>query len=393
MNATGIKIERTSDKKRGLQQRACRLSFYKTPPQEETELDRLEEYAIARLQVLRRIDVLRAQGVTGDKLTTGVVEADSKFLFPSTTGSSSKTILEDHRSRDLISHFVLRMAYCKTEELRRWLLTNESQLFAIRLANARPSDVTPFLDDNGIKFPPISKAEKLKLRSQLTSAEGNISIAQYESLEFFKVPFTEVVNLVARRKVFLQGGFAYVSGDKVSSIAVERFRASLSKSLCLVSKSELIHHDDDSRIAPLVSSLSKIAYRYGGTLGGASSSSTTKDGAINSEMVVGLFKNYLTSVMGHTEPKVKPVGGNKMYVNVGTRKANEKDRTCPIAERVHKSNTQKYTIYFDTQVMMQSCWDGDCQAKNRHVFYQIHDGKCKKVGWEPPPVLAQESSN
>lgn len=42
-----------------------------------------------------------------------------------------------------------------------------------------------------------------------------------------------------------------------------------------------------------------------------------------------------------------------MFMSTGTRKANERDRTCPIAERVHKSNTQKYTIFFDTQVMMQ----------------------------------------
>lgn len=180
-----------------------------------------------------------------------------------------------------------------------------------------------------------------------------------------------------------------MSHDNVSAIAVERFRASLSKSLFMVSRSELVHHD--VRISPLVSRLSKIAYRYGGSLG-AGTTASTKDGAIDSQVVVSIFKNYLTTKMGHTEPKVKPIGGNKMFVNVGTRKPNERDRTCPIAERVHKSNTQKYTIYFDTQVMMQGCWDGDCQAKNRHMFYQIQEGKCVKVGWEPPPVLALETT-
>merc|ERR1712008_444202 len=49
--------------------------------------------------------------------------------------------------------------------------------------------------------------------------------------------------------------------------------------------------------------------------------------------------------------------------------------------------------FFDTQVMMQGCWDGECQATNRHVFYQIHEGKCVKVGWEPPPVLALENKS
>merc|ERR1712127_799932 len=92
------------------------------------------------------------------------------------------------------------------------------------------------------------------------------------------------------------------------------------------------------------------------------------------------------------EPKLKPVGGNKMFMSTGTRKANERDRTCPIAERVHKSNTQKYTIFFDTQVMMQGCWDGECQAKYRHVFYLIYVGKCRKMGLVPLSVLALENT-
>lgn len=392
MNAI-VKAERTPDKRRGQlisdtpkktsSKRLCRLSFYRIPPKTEADLDHLEEYAIARLQVLRRIDVLRAQGVTGDKFTSEIVEADTKYLYP-LAGSAIQNQL-----RDLISHFVLRMAYCKTEELRRWLLTNECQLFSIRLANARPSELKIFLENNGITYPPISKTEKVKFRSQLMAAEGsNFSANQFDALQFYKVPFTEVVNLVARRKVFLCGGYAYVSADRVSAIACERFRTNLSYSLCLVSKSPILHKDD--RIAPLVRNLSHVAYRFGGSLNGGGTSSS--ESAINSEIVVGVFKNYLTTVLGHSDPKIKPAGVSKMFINVGTRKPNERDRTCPIAGRLHKSNTQKYTVFFDTQVMMQGCWDADCIAKNKHVFYQIHEGQCQRVGWDPPPVLTMETS-
>ena len=48
MNTTEIKVERTQDKIKSLHSK--RLCFYRSPPEDETELDRLEEYAIARLQ-------------------------------------------------------------------------------------------------------------------------------------------------------------------------------------------------------------------------------------------------------------------------------------------------------------------------------------------------------
>mmetsp|Transcript_38852 Transcript_38852/g.39274 ORF Transcript_38852/g.39274 Transcript_38852/m.39274 type:complete len:226 (-) Transcript_38852:398-1075(-) len=213
-------------------------------------------------------------------------------------------------------------------------------------------------------------------------------MSQFESLVFFKVPFTDVLQLVAKREVFLESGFAYVPRTRILSIVEGRFRASLSKSLTLAyQKSAMIEHDE--RIAPLVRTLGKIAFRYGGS---------TENGSenVDSKSVVHLFCDYLSNTMGHTEPKTKPVGASKMFVNVGTRKPNERDRTCPIAGRVHKSNTQKYTIFFDTKVMMQSCWDGVCQSTNKHVFYQIQDGRCIKVGWNPPldpPQTDQHDTN
>ena len=105
--------------------------------------------------VLRRIDVLRAQGVKGDKFNSDIVKADHKYLFPTSTAAAAAN--SNNQDKDLISHFVLRMAYCRTEELRKWFLANESQLFAIRLENAKSADVDAFLDANNLKYPPVRK--------------------------------------------------------------------------------------------------------------------------------------------------------------------------------------------------------------------------------------------
>ena len=34
--------------------------------------------------------------------------------------------------KDAVSHFVLRLAYCRTEDLRRWFLAHEADLFLNR---------------------------------------------------------------------------------------------------------------------------------------------------------------------------------------------------------------------------------------------------------------------
>lgn len=37
--------------------------------------------------------------------------------------------LYDERRKDHISHFVLRLAFCRSEDQRRWLLQQETELF------------------------------------------------------------------------------------------------------------------------------------------------------------------------------------------------------------------------------------------------------------------------
>mmetsp|Transcript_3798 Transcript_3798/g.5545 ORF Transcript_3798/g.5545 Transcript_3798/m.5545 type:complete len:376 (+) Transcript_3798:161-1288(+) len=334
--------------------RQYNLSLYSVPPRTDVEMDDFEQFAISRLQVLRRIDVLRARGLSLDKLEAEVIKADKKHFG---RGSEHK---------DLISHYVIRMAFCRTEELRRWFLTNECQLFALRIKNSKPSEVDDFLEENSLGYEPIPHHEKERLRSQLTSLTGTLGV------DYYRVPFAQVLTLVGSREVFMEKGFAYVNRDKISSLIEGKFRASLSKSLTLASTAHL-----DDRVGPILQGLSRVGFRYG-----FDENSTSRQN--DAETVKSIFSDYLTTTMGHSDLKFKPVGVSKIFISTGTRRPNERDKTCPIAGRVHKSNTQKYTLYFDTGVMMQGCWDGACQALNRNIYYQIREGKCVRCGWNPP---------
>ncbi|KAJ8564029.1 hypothetical protein ON010_g7317 [Phytophthora cinnamomi] len=75
---------------------------------------------------------------------------------------------------------------------------------------------------------------------------------------YFKVPFTEALDLVATRRVYIEAGTAYVPFEHVVSILFAAFRANLSKELSGAFRKynrSIISKDD--RLAPVLSNLAK----------------------------------------------------------------------------------------------------------------------------------------
>ena len=110
--------------------------------------------------MLRRIDVLQARGVKGDKFDKEINKADLEQLFHNGNNNNNNG---SYNSKDHISHYILRMAYCQTEELRRWFLTNESILFKIRFQTSKAADVDHFLRERKLllKYPPVSSSNSI----------------------------------------------------------------------------------------------------------------------------------------------------------------------------------------------------------------------------------------
>ena len=73
-----------------------------------------------------------------------------------------------------------------------------------------------------------------------------------------QVPFEQVPDLVASRRVFLRRGLAYVAKDQIASLVVAHFRARLAKGLALTARRWATHiaNAEADRLTPVVESLS-----------------------------------------------------------------------------------------------------------------------------------------
>lgn len=158
------------------------------------------------------------------------------------------------RQKDHVSHFLLRLAYCRTEESRRWFISQESDLFRFRFSMENSDDIKSFMRENKMNFQPvsfkkltltqynaslfisckkISDEEKKKILLKLIHA-APFSGNKVDALEYYRVPFTDALDLVRQRKVYLHAGYAYVPNDELVSIVTAMFRSHLSLAMTVV---------------------------------------------------------------------------------------------------------------------------------------------------------------
>ncbi|KAL9232528.1 hypothetical protein vseg_007633 [Gypsophila vaccaria] len=227
------------------------LPLYRCPPQLEVRLEDFELFAIDRLRVLKGISDGLSRGKKPDEIETLVNDLwKSHMRHP----LSSETI-----NKDIISHFVLRLVYCRTEELRNWFLSMETTLFRYRFRLKNFDSQRLVLAEFGLPYKAVSNAEfecvKEKL-SQVARSMGH-SLTSADNI-FYKVPFEDVPELVAGRRVYIHKGHAYVAMHQVVSLVVTQFRSNLSKALILTNRkwTSVISDQEKNRLTPIVEALS-----------------------------------------------------------------------------------------------------------------------------------------
>ncbi|XP_035029424.1 DNA primase large subunit [Hippoglossus stenolepis] len=237
------------------------LQFYGQPPLENISLSEFETFAVDRLKLLKTIENL---GVSHLKLSEDYkrkLETESKNLnFPYRLETDDRKpqiglIEYEKRRKDHISHFILRLAYCQTEDLRRWFIQQEVDLFRYRFNELFAKQKLEFLHRNNLQYDTISVEEKKTLLGKLIHSSYAVSGATVKEQDFYKVPFQDALDLVRMRKVYLKAGYAYIPHQDIVAIVLNDFRTRISKALALTARSLPAVHSDE-RLQPLLNHLS-----------------------------------------------------------------------------------------------------------------------------------------
>uniref|UniRef100_A0A8C0Z1T8 DNA primase large subunit n=2 Tax=Canis lupus familiaris TaxID=9615 RepID=A0A8C0Z1T8_CANLF len=213
------------------------LQFYLEPPSENISLIEFESLAIDRVKLLKAVENLGVSYVKGIEPYQSKLENEIRRLK-----FSFRESLEDEyepRRKDHISHFILRLAYCQSEDLRRWFIQQEMDLLRFRFSILPKDKIRNFLKDSHLQFEAISDDEKSLREQEILASSPSLcgSKLDLDSESVYKIPFADALDLFRGRKVYLEGGFAYVPLRDIVAIVLNEFRAKLSKALALSTKS------------------------------------------------------------------------------------------------------------------------------------------------------------
>lgn len=229
------------------------LQMYLDAPSEQIDIEEFQELAVERVKLLRVFETVSAKGVKDepykDLVTDEMTKQNVKYFMPLVKGNTDY----EARKRDYLSHFILRLSYCRSEEFRRWFLAREVEFFRLKFLNMeRKEDILLFMKKNNLNYAPISDEEKQALRNHLAnSTMKNIVV---DTSNIYKVPFTQVLDLLKGRKVYIKSGFAYVPHQDIISILTSIFRSKLSHSLSICA-ANIAALESDERLARILKGL------------------------------------------------------------------------------------------------------------------------------------------
>ena len=125
-------------------------------------------------------------------MTAWIKPSEAKYMPLHTQEHGAVLNLGQERLHDSISHFTLVLAFCRTEDLRRWLVNVESALFRHRWATESERGRRAFVDEvvanaGGWAYVKATREEKRVLAKYLFAATPSVNPGNLEEIDFYKV--------------------------------------------------------------------------------------------------------------------------------------------------------------------------------------------------------------
>ena len=239
------------------------LNFYHQPPSGTVTLNDFESSALDRLSVLIAIESARLRAKKDEDVYSLVerVIQEHLELKPNSYNLHPERLVAQRR-KDHLSHYVLRLAYCKTQALQNWFLKLESYLFKIRYMNASQDERSIFMEEAktfaGLDYVSITSDEMKKEvgHGDMSIISQQMRILYDDCSLFYKTRWKNVSDLVAKRMVIVHKGYGYVPSSQHIVLVVKAFQDHLSHELKEIAKG-LPRLDEDDRIMPILHSMAK----------------------------------------------------------------------------------------------------------------------------------------
>ncbi|CDO95556.1 unnamed protein product [Kluyveromyces dobzhanskii CBS 2104] len=237
-----------------------KLAWYRLPPNGEITLEQFETWAIDRLKVLLELESLWQRNKSMKEIETVIKPVLSSKL---NLGNDI-----DSKKKDYYSHFILRLCFCRSKELRDKFVRAESLLFKIRFQMLTTQDQLKFISSLDLPYlEAIDEDEKLSLSTELYQTVSHLLIFQLNLTEetqrrqffnrekYYKLPMENVMDLVGSRQIFVKRGWAYVPQFQQLNLISNEFSECLQTEL--MSTYQMIPKlNEDDRILPILHHLS-----------------------------------------------------------------------------------------------------------------------------------------
>ena len=233
------------------------IPFYKEAPTKTINLDELETLCFKRVACLKMIELESEAGDEFDQIHRRVKKKlqTQGLNLRLNEGTDYKAIEEDN-----IAHFMLRLAYCRTDDYRRWLILQETRLFRhILFAQTEKNEhkLKQLLHQKNLEYEEVDIEEWNRLRSKI--CQNTIFEEKFEKLkndfetikqkderenlhltkkgletedekvrrQYFKFDFLKGLALVGNRKCFVNSGNIYLHSSQLFTIIAEEFKKEL----------------------------------------------------------------------------------------------------------------------------------------------------------------------